>query len=54
VVIDNLNLMGVTIAHYEAQTKLIVDSNAVLTLPVSRQRLQTVPWGFIKIRKSLG
>ena len=42
VVINNFDLVGVSIAPHETDPPLIVDANAVLSLSISVQRLQTV------------
>jgi hypothetical protein len=42
VVINNFDLVGVSIAPHETDPPLIVDANAVLSLSISIQRLQTV------------
>ncbi len=42
VVIDNFYIVGVSIVPNKAQPKLIVDANAVLSCPVSRERFQPV------------
>jgi hypothetical protein len=41
-VIHDLHVVGVALAPYEADAPLVVDSDAVLTLPVAFQRLQLV------------
>jgi hypothetical protein len=42
VVINNFDLVGVSIAPHETDPPLIVNANAVLTLSISVQRLQPV------------
>ena len=42
VVIDNLNIGGAAVGPYEADAALIVDANAVLTHPVTFERLQPI------------
>jgi len=41
-VISDFNLMGVTISPFKADPKLVVDPNAVLSLPLSLERLKPV------------
>jgi hypothetical protein len=45
VVVGNLNIIGVTIVPSKANPPLIIDSNAVLTLAVSRQSFEPISWG---------
>jgi hypothetical protein len=43
-VVNDLNLEGVTLSPLEADTPPIVHTNAVLALALSLQWLQPVPW----------
>src|SRR4030067_231980 len=42
VVIDDLDLICATLSPVEAYAKLVVDSNAVLPLPISLQRFKSI------------
>src|SRR6266849_6577290 len=44
VVIDDLRLKSVSVAPYETQAILIVDSNAVLSSAASAKRFQLISW----------
>jgi hypothetical protein len=42
VIVRDLNVIGASIAPYKTKAPLIVDSNAVLSLPVAAKNLQSV------------
>jgi len=44
VIIDDLNVVGVSVKPNKAETPLIVDSYAMLSLPIAAQSFQTIPW----------
>ena len=43
VIVHDLNVRGPNFSPYEADAPLVVDADAVLTLPVVFQRLQVIP-----------
>jgi hypothetical protein len=51
VVIDDLDFPGVPVAPDEADSPLIIDTNAVLTLPASMEWLEAVSRGNGQVRK---
>jgi hypothetical protein len=44
VIVDNLNIFGISCHPTEAQAELVVDSNAVLALAVPGQCFEPVAW----------
>ncbi len=52
-VVRDLNVQGVSSRPSEADSPLVVDSNAVLPLPVPPQPFQAVPWGYPEVVHSL-
>ncbi len=53
-VIDYLDLIGIAVAPLEADPPLVVDANAVLACPVTRQFLQAVAWWNAKVVQGHG
>jgi hypothetical protein len=49
VVVHNLDIVSIAISPDEAQPPLIVNADAVLSLPIVIQRLQTIAWRFSEI-----
>jgi hypothetical protein len=45
VVVDNLHVQNAFIRPHETQAPLVVDADAVLPLPVTRQHLRQLPGG---------
>jgi len=43
VVVGDFDLVGISLLPMEADSILLVDSNAVLSAPLARKKLQTVP-----------
>jgi hypothetical protein len=54
VVLNDLHLVCITVVPAKADAPLIVHANAVLSSPVSLQRLQTVAWRYPKILQAFG
>src|SRR5262249_14166634 len=44
VVVHNLDFVGVSLAPHKANAPLVIDANAVLSLTVAFQFLQSIPW----------
>ena len=53
-IIDDLHIVGVTLAPPEADSPPLVDSDTVLPFPITGQLLETVTWRYPKIRQFLG
>lgn len=53
-VVDDLYVVGVALFPAKTNTPPIIDPDAVLTLPIPLQRLQTVRWGHSQVPKCLG
>src|SRR5690242_9631223 len=54
VLVDYLNVLGVTARPGEADTPLLVDANAVLPRPVLNQLLQPITWGYAQVVNAAG
>jgi hypothetical protein len=52
-VINYLNIKRITIKPNETDAILIVDANAVLTLPIAFQRFKVIPWEDFKIAQHM-
>jgi hypothetical protein len=50
-IVGQLNVPSFAIPPYETQPPLIIDANAVLTVAIAAQHLQTVAWGHPQIVK---
>jgi hypothetical protein len=48
-IIDNLDVFGVTCAPDKTETPLIVDTNAVLTGAVALERLKAIAWWNLQV-----
>jgi hypothetical protein len=44
-IVNDLNVVGVTAAPQETYTPLIIDADTVLTFTVALQCFQAIPWG---------
>jgi hypothetical protein len=49
VVVDDLHVEGISSPPHETDTPLVVDSNAVLALPLALEFLETVAWRNAKV-----
>jgi hypothetical protein len=49
VVIDNLNVVGVTLAPRKADPPALIDPNAVLSHSIPDQLLEAIGWGNLQI-----
>ena len=53
-IVDDLDFVSVAVTPHEADAESIVDSNAVLSVPVTFERLQAVAWEDGQVRESMG
>jgi hypothetical protein len=53
VVVDDLDILRITLLPSKAHPPLIVDPNAVLSRSIPRQLLEAIPWRHPKIRDRL-
>lgn len=49
VIVNDLDVVSIAIAPTEAQPPLVIDANAVLTLTVSLQGFEPIPWWAIHV-----
>jgi hypothetical protein len=54
VIINNLNLERITVVPNETETILIVDSDAVLTLPIAPQSFKVISGKDRQVAQSMG
>jgi hypothetical protein len=52
-IIYDLDIIGVSLTPTEADTPLVVDPNAIFSLPISSQFLKAISWWDTKIVQSL-
>ena len=48
-IVYDLNVVGIAISPSEANTPLVVDSNAILAGPIAPEFLQAIGWWHAKI-----
>jgi hypothetical protein len=48
-IVDDLHLVCSCLSPWEAYAKLLIDSNAMLPLPISLQSLEAITWRHCKI-----
>jgi hypothetical protein len=44
-IVDYFDIIRVTLSRFEVNSPPFIDANAVLTLPIASQHLETVAWG---------
>jgi len=54
VVVGDFDIVGVPALPSEADSPLIVDPDTVLARAVSREALQSIPWGYAQVAQRLG